>query len=180
MSSILVKNKIACFLDLNCNPITAKRVAMYVFKETGIRLPIHLVQNYLKEDIKLSYKIRKSRLALYDFDKNMILKSYFAIIIIKTSSINWCYSEHRRSMIFESNSSKNIVAEKRNGWNYNKYKALRFAFPNLSNHKFRMVIQCNRDRIDKQQNIYHLSKADFELFDRATWSQEWENSYCNG
>ena len=83
MSSTLVKDKIACFLDLNRNPITAKRVAMYVFKETGIRLPIHLVRNYLKEDLKLSYKIGKSRPALYDFDKNMILKSYFAIRVIK-------------------------------------------------------------------------------------------------
>ena len=51
MSSTLVKDKIACFLDQNRNPITANRVTINVFKETGIRLPIHL-----KEDLKLSIK----------------------------------------------------------------------------------------------------------------------------
>ena len=83
MTSTLVKDKIESFLDLRSKPITAKEVWMFIFKESGIRIPIHLVRSYMKEELKLSYKIGKSRPALYDLDRNILLKSYFTIKVIK-------------------------------------------------------------------------------------------------
>ena len=83
MTSSLVQDKIRLFLDLSRNPITAKEVWTFVFKETGIRLPIHLVRRYMKESLKLTYKIGKSRPVLYDYDKSMLIKSYFSIKVVK-------------------------------------------------------------------------------------------------
>ena len=50
----LIKNKIASFFESNSKPITSKEVWFFVFKETGFRIPIHLVRNYMKEEINLS------------------------------------------------------------------------------------------------------------------------------
>ena len=86
ITSSLVKDKIRLFLDLSRNPITAKEVWTFVFKETGIRLPIHFVGRYMKESLKLTYKIGKSRPVLYDYDKSMLIKSYFSIKMAKSLS----------------------------------------------------------------------------------------------
>ena len=83
ITSALIKKKIASFLDSNSKSITSKEVWFFVFKETGIRTLIHLVRNYMKEELRLSYKIRNSRQVLYSLDKSMMIKSYFNIKVIK-------------------------------------------------------------------------------------------------
>ena len=83
MNSALVKDKIASFLDLSRNPITAKEVWTFVFKEAGIKVPLHLIRTYMKESLKLFYKIGKSRPVLYDYDRSMLIKSYFCIKVAK-------------------------------------------------------------------------------------------------
>ena len=54
MNSLLAKEKLVSFLASNINLKTAKDVWMFAFKESGIRVPVHLVRRYLKEDLQLS------------------------------------------------------------------------------------------------------------------------------
>ena len=83
MTSTLVKDKIESLFDLRSKPIIVKKDWTFIFKESGIRIPIHLVLSNMKEEIILSYKTGKSRPALYDLDKNLLLKYYFTIKMIK-------------------------------------------------------------------------------------------------
>ena len=83
MNSALVKDKTESFLNLCHIPITEKEVWTFVFKEIGIRVPLHLVWTYMNENLKLSYKIGKSRTVLYDYCRSMLIKSYFCIIVAK-------------------------------------------------------------------------------------------------
>ena len=83
MNSPLVKEKIASFLAWNRNPKTSKDVRMFVFKKSGIRVPVHLVLRYPKEDLQQSYTLGKSRPAWYDWNKNMLQKSYFIVKMIQ-------------------------------------------------------------------------------------------------
>ena len=83
MTNSLLQDKIRLFLDLSRNPIIAKEVWTFVFKVTGIRLTIHLARRYMKEILKPTYKIGKSRPVLYDYDKSMLIKSYSSIKVAK-------------------------------------------------------------------------------------------------
>ena len=81
MFSSLIQKLIGTFLSSDRNPKTAKDVVIYVYKESGIRVPIHLVRQYMKSNLKLSYKVGKSRPSSLDLDNTMVIKSYFADII---------------------------------------------------------------------------------------------------
>ena len=60
---------------------TAKDVWKYIYEESGVKAPIHLVREYMKDNLRVSYKIGKSRPALLDEDKSILTKSYFAVKI---------------------------------------------------------------------------------------------------
>ena len=83
MSSCLVQNLIEDFLHRDNNPKTVKDVWIYIFEMSGIKIPIHLARQYMKEKLCLTYKIGKSRPALLDEKKRSIIKSYFAVRVIQ-------------------------------------------------------------------------------------------------
>ena len=54
MTSSLIKNKNSIALKFKQHSITEKEVQTFVLKESGIRLPTHLVRRYLNERPQLS------------------------------------------------------------------------------------------------------------------------------
>ena len=81
ISSLFIQNLIETFIFHDHIPKTVNDVWNFIYKESEVRVPIHLARSYLKENLRLSYKIGKSRLAKVDVDKNVLIKSYFAIKI---------------------------------------------------------------------------------------------------
>ena len=64
---------------------------MLVFKESGIKVPVHLVLTHLKEDLQLSYKIGKSRPAQYDWGIKLVTKIVFYSQNDTDPSTNRCH-----------------------------------------------------------------------------------------
>ena len=79
-----IKSMIETFVFSYSKPKTAKDVWKYIYEESGVKAPIHLVREYMKDNLRLSYKIGKPRPALLDEDKSILIKSYFAIKIAQT------------------------------------------------------------------------------------------------
>ena len=119
IKSPLVKEKIASFLAWNRNPKTAKEVWMLVFKESGIKVPVHLVRRYLKEDLQLSYKIGKSRPAQYDWERKHVTKIVSYSQNDTDPSTNLCHSKNLWGLIFSYKSCQKVMTNERNEWDNN-------------------------------------------------------------
>ena len=83
MSLIFIQNLIEKFIFRNHIHKAINDVWNFVYKESDVRVPIHLAHRYIKENLRLSYKIGKSFLAKVDIDRNLLIKSYFAIKIFQ-------------------------------------------------------------------------------------------------
>ena len=83
MSSCLVQNLIEDFFQKDNNPKIVKDVWVYIYGRSGINVSIHLARQFMKEKLWLTYKVGKSRLALLNEHKHLIIKSYFAVRVAK-------------------------------------------------------------------------------------------------
>ena len=81
MESPWIKSIIKSFFSLNDNPKTVYDVWKYVYEKSGIKMPAHLIGQYIKEKLNLSYKIGKSRPSILEQDKIMLIKWYFSVKI---------------------------------------------------------------------------------------------------
>ena len=81
MESPWIKSVVKSFFSLNDNPKTVDDVWKYVYEKSGIKMPAHLIRQYIKDKLNLSYKIGKSRPSILEQDKNMLIKWYFSVRI---------------------------------------------------------------------------------------------------
>ena len=76
-----IKSVVKFFFSLNDNPKTVDDVWKYAYEKSGIKMPAHLIRQYIKEKLNLSYKIGKSRPSILEQDKNMLINWYFSVRI---------------------------------------------------------------------------------------------------
>ena len=72
---------IQTFLSSSTTPKILKEIEEHIYKCSNVRVPIHLIRQYIKEKLGMSYKIGKSRPMLFDTERNMLIKWYFTVRI---------------------------------------------------------------------------------------------------
>ena len=72
---------IQTFLSSSTIPKILKEIEEQIYKCSNVRVPIHLIRQYIKEKLGMSYKIGKSRTMLFDTERNMLIKWNFTVRI---------------------------------------------------------------------------------------------------
>ena len=80
MFSRKIGDMIQTFLSSSTTPKILKK---HIYKCSNVRVPIHLISQYIQEKLGMSYKIGKSRPMLFDTERNMLIKWYFTVRIVQ-------------------------------------------------------------------------------------------------
>ena len=83
MFSCLVQKLIKDFLQKDNTSKIVKDVCVFVYQRSGIKIPIQLTRRFMKQEPWLTYKIGISRPDLFNEQKHLIIKAYFAVRIAK-------------------------------------------------------------------------------------------------